>query len=251
MGDQDLRQRRRRRGRARGPVHRRPARARAPHDRDGALPDRRARPASTPPTRASRASSTRARSGSSRASTRTAASTTSRPAATARGARTASPTPGTDAVGTDLNRNWGFRWGCCGGSSGDRLDRDLPRPVRVLGARDGRRCATSSSAASSTASSRSGRRSTSTPSASCPVAVRPHARRRDQGHDPRPARHLRGARHQHGPHQRLHRPSSRATSTSPTARSTTGCGAPTASSPSRSRCTRADGGPPASTRPTR
>ncbi|MFP5379933.1 MAG: M14 family metallopeptidase, partial [Vicinamibacteria bacterium] len=27
----------------------------------------------------------------------------------------ASPT----AVGTDLNRNWGFGWGCCGGSSGD------------------------------------------------------------------------------------------------------------------------------------
>jgi murein tripeptide amidase MpaA len=23
------------------------------------------------------------------------------------------------AVGTDLNRNWGYRWGCCGGSSGD------------------------------------------------------------------------------------------------------------------------------------
>jgi carboxypeptidase T len=28
------------------------------------------------------------------------------------------PNPGTAAVGTDLNRNWGFRWGCCGGSSG-------------------------------------------------------------------------------------------------------------------------------------
>ena len=27
------------------------------------------------------------------------------------------PNPGTDSVGTDLNRNWGFRWGCCGGSS--------------------------------------------------------------------------------------------------------------------------------------
>ena len=28
------------------------------------------------------------------------------------------PTPRSSSVGTDLNRNWGFRWGCCGGSSG-------------------------------------------------------------------------------------------------------------------------------------
>ena len=27
--------------------------------------------------------------------------------------------PGSSAVGTDLNRNWGYRWGCCGGSSGN------------------------------------------------------------------------------------------------------------------------------------
>src|SRR3954454_3194542 len=27
------------------------------------------------------------------------------------------PTPGTSAIGTDLNRNYGFRWGCCGGST--------------------------------------------------------------------------------------------------------------------------------------
>lgn len=25
---------------------------------------------------------------------------------------------GSSAVGTDLNRNWNYRWGCCGGSSG-------------------------------------------------------------------------------------------------------------------------------------
>ena len=29
------------------------------------------------------------------------------------------PNAGTSAVGTDLNRNYGYRWGCCGGSSGD------------------------------------------------------------------------------------------------------------------------------------
>ena len=28
------------------------------------------------------------------------------------------PTPGTTAIGTDLNRNYGWKWGCCGGSSG-------------------------------------------------------------------------------------------------------------------------------------
>jgi carboxypeptidase T len=28
------------------------------------------------------------------------------------------PNSGTTAVGTDLNRNWGYNWGCCGGSSG-------------------------------------------------------------------------------------------------------------------------------------
>ncbi len=28
------------------------------------------------------------------------------------------PNAGSSAIGTDLNRNWGYRWGCCGGSSG-------------------------------------------------------------------------------------------------------------------------------------
>ncbi len=28
------------------------------------------------------------------------------------------PNGGTSSVGTDLNRNWGYRWGCCDGSSG-------------------------------------------------------------------------------------------------------------------------------------
>src|SRR6187549_1482142 len=28
------------------------------------------------------------------------------------------PNPGFTAIGTDLNRNWGYNWGCCGGSSG-------------------------------------------------------------------------------------------------------------------------------------
>ncbi len=28
------------------------------------------------------------------------------------------PNAGTSAIGTDTNRNWGYNWGCCGGSSG-------------------------------------------------------------------------------------------------------------------------------------
>ncbi|HLA06556.1 MAG TPA: M14 family metallopeptidase [Anaerolineales bacterium] len=28
------------------------------------------------------------------------------------------PNSGSSYIGTDLNRNWGYRWGCCGGSSG-------------------------------------------------------------------------------------------------------------------------------------
>ncbi|GAA2103851.1 M14 family metallopeptidase [Streptomyces albiaxialis] len=28
------------------------------------------------------------------------------------------PNPGSSQVGTDLNRNWAYKWGCCGGSSG-------------------------------------------------------------------------------------------------------------------------------------
>jgi carboxypeptidase T len=30
------------------------------------------------------------------------------------------PNAGTTAVGTDLNRNYGYHWGCCGGSSGSK-----------------------------------------------------------------------------------------------------------------------------------
>jgi carboxypeptidase T len=32
------------------------------------------------------------------------------------------PTPGSTAKGTDINRNYGYRWGCCGGSSSNPRD---------------------------------------------------------------------------------------------------------------------------------
>ncbi len=56
------------------------------------------------------------------------------------------PNSGSSYVGTDLNRNWGYQWGCCGGSSGTHLVGDLPRPVGVLRAGDRSGCATSSTA---------------------------------------------------------------------------------------------------------
>ena len=62
------------------------------------------------------------------------------------------PNSGSSNVGTDLNRNWGYQWGCCGGSSGTHLLGDLPRPVGVLRAGDPARCATSSTAGWSAAS---------------------------------------------------------------------------------------------------
>jgi carboxypeptidase T len=40
------------------------------------------------------------------------------------------PAPGSRAIGTDINRNYGYRWGCCGGSSSDpsNLNYRGPRP---------------------------------------------------------------------------------------------------------------------------
>jgi hypothetical protein len=32
------------------------------------------------------------------------------------------PTPGSTAIGTDINRNYGYDWGCCGGSSSNPFD---------------------------------------------------------------------------------------------------------------------------------
>ena len=48
--------------------------------------------------------------------------------------RNRQPVPGTNTIGIDLNRNWGYMWGCCGGSSGTPGNDHLPRPVSVAGA---------------------------------------------------------------------------------------------------------------------
>jgi hypothetical protein len=43
--------------------------------------------------------------------------------------RNRQPTPGTDQVGTDVNRNYDFRWGCCGGSSPDPASSQFRGPA--------------------------------------------------------------------------------------------------------------------------
>jgi carboxypeptidase T len=40
------------------------------------------------------------------------------------------PTPGSKAVGTDLNRNYDYRWGCCGGSSSNPASSRYRGPAR-------------------------------------------------------------------------------------------------------------------------
>ncbi len=45
------------------------------------------------------------------------------------------PNPGSSYVGTDLNRNYGYHFGCCGGSSGKILEHRVPRRGRLVGPR--------------------------------------------------------------------------------------------------------------------
>ncbi len=40
------------------------------------------------------------------------------------------PTPGSSAIGTDLNRNYDYRWGCCGGSSSNPTSSRFRGPSR-------------------------------------------------------------------------------------------------------------------------
>ena len=46
------------------------------------------------------------------------------------------PNAGSSAIGTDLNRNWGYKWGCCGGSSGTPSSETYRGAVGLLRARD-------------------------------------------------------------------------------------------------------------------
>ena len=60
------------------------------------------------------------------------------------------------SVGTDLNRNYAYRWGCCGGSSGNPKSLTYRGARALLRARDPGAARLRRRAASCTASSRSG-----------------------------------------------------------------------------------------------
>jgi murein tripeptide amidase MpaA len=64
------------------------------------------------------------------------------------------PNSGSSNVGTDLNRNWGYRWGCCGGSSGS-TGSETYRGPSAFSAPETQVVRDFSTAASSAASSRS------------------------------------------------------------------------------------------------
>ena len=162
LGGQDLGQRRRRRGRARGHVRRHAPRRRAHGHRDDPARSSTGSSMATATTRGSRTSSTRARSGSSSSSTPTAPSSTSPAAGSTTGARTASRRPGPRSIGTDLNRNYSYRWGGGGRTSSNPSSHHLPRHQRRSRRPRRARCATSWPAASSTGGSRSAPRSRST-----------------------------------------------------------------------------------------
>ncbi|QWF80417.1 M14 family metallopeptidase [Amycolatopsis sp. CA-230715] len=42
--------------------------------------------------------------------------------------KTRKPVPNSNEIGTDPNRNWGYKWGCCGGSSDDPSAEDYHGP---------------------------------------------------------------------------------------------------------------------------
>ena len=132
---------RRGRGRAGGALRRPAPRARAPQRGDGHRRPRPAGRATTARTRAwaggSRGSSTSAAPGSSSWSTPTAW----RYDLTRLALPLLAQEPPADArarghVGTDLNRNYGYRFGCCGASSGAPGALELPRAAGLVGARD-------------------------------------------------------------------------------------------------------------------
>lgn len=75
------------------------------------------------------------------------------------------PNPGSSYIGTDLNRNYGYKWGCCGGSSGYPSS-ETYRGSAAFSTPRSPGCVTSSTAGWSAASSRSRPRSPSTPTPS-------------------------------------------------------------------------------------
>ena len=117
LGRQGLGQRGHRRGGARGDGGRAPPCPRAAERSSRRCTCWRSSRGTTPPIRRSARWSTRARRGSSSPSIPTARSTTSAGIPYRLWRKNRQPTPGSRYVGTDINRNYDYHWGCCGGSS--------------------------------------------------------------------------------------------------------------------------------------
>ena len=193
-----------RRGRAGDPLRRPAPRPRAPQRGDG---HRRPRPAHEPLRRSasgSRGSSTSGAPGSSSWSTPTASSTTSTGHPYRDWRKNREPAPGSGRIGTDLNRNYGYRFGCCGASSGNpgsqwyRGPRAWSAPeVRAMRdfVREPRRGRPTAHPGAHLLPHR-GRAGA--------LALRLHARRRAAGHDGARPPGLRGPGPGHGGHERLH-----------------------------------------------
>ena len=146
------------------------------------------------------------------------------------------PNAGSSAIGTDLNRNWGYKWGCCGGSSGTPSS-ETYRGAAAFSApetavvrdfveqpRDRRHAADH------------GRHRLPHLRRAGDVALRLHAHRRAGRHDPGRPRRVRRPWARPWPPPTATPLSRRATFTSPMEGSKTIFTAPTGSSPSPSRC---------------
>ena len=152
------------------------------------------------------------------------------------------PNTGSSNVGTDLNRNWAYQWGCCGGSVGQHRFGDLPRPVGLLRTRDAAHPRLRAVAAHRRRAADQGQRRHPHLLGADPVALRLQDRRHRRGHDAWTSATRSPPSASRWPTPTATPPSRPATSTSPTAPSSTGCSTTRASSPTPSSSTRARGG---------
>ena len=114
------------------------------------------------------------------------------------------PNSGTTAVGTDLNRNYGYRWGCCGGSSGSKSS-DTYRGSKPWSAPEIARCARlHQQSRGRWAPADQDRDHVPHGRRRGPVAIRLHEDRHPVGHDGRRPRRARRDRQAHGRLERLH-----------------------------------------------
>ncbi len=113
------------------------------------------------------------------------------------------PNSGSSYVGTDLNRNWDYKWGCCGGSSGSKGSETYGARPRVGPRGEGRRRLRPLPGGRREAAGQGGHRLPHVQRTG-PLALRLDHRRHHHRHDQgRPGR-LRGRGEEDGREQRLH-----------------------------------------------